>query len=171
MRLIVQLIFNKNILLLISIWFLGTSCVSEVPKVGKKPVDAHFSKQKIFFGTYDSIWRAAQLALKYPIALNNMDQGILETDFIKADDGFFSPTNEIIPSSGIRYKITLTISKGKVEGKASVRVNIAKLIERKRDFFSDPEILPSDGIEEKVIFYRMERELIIDEALKKALKN
>jgi hypothetical protein len=50
-------------------------------------------------------------------------------------------------------------------------VNIAKLIERKRDFFSDPEILPSDGIEEKVIFYRMERELIIDEALKKALKN
>jgi hypothetical protein len=40
-------------------------------------------------------------------------------------------------------------------------------MEKQRDFFSDPENIESDGMEEKVIFYRMGRELTIDEAIKK----
>lgn len=36
-----------------------------------------------------------------------------------------------------------------------------------KDFFSDVEILDSDGLEEKTLFYRMERELLIEEAIKK----
>ena len=90
--------------------------------------------------------------------------------YIKADDGFISPTDEAAPSSGIRYKITLTMAKGRSEGRESVRVIISKVVERKRDFFSDPEELASDGLEEKIIFYRIERELLIDEALKRAAK-
>jgi hypothetical protein len=145
------------------------SC-SSTPKVAPKVRDSQFSFQKIFYFPYDNVWRAAQLSLKYPIAINNMDHGVLETDFIKADDGFIAPVEEKIPSSGIRYKITLTLAKGKTEGRESVRVTINKYLEKKRDFFSEAEVLPTDGLEEKVIFYRMERELIIDEALKKAAR-
>jgi hypothetical protein len=64
----------------------------------------------------------------------------------------------------------MILAKGKVEGREGIRVTINKNIEKKRDFFSEAEVLPTDGLEEKVIFYRMERELIIDEALKKAAK-
>lgn len=130
-----------------------------------------FSNLKIFYASYDNVWRAAQLALKYPVSVNNMDNGILETDYIKADDGFMSPDDPKQLSSGIRYKITMILARGKVEGRESVRVTINKAIEKKRDFFADPESLPTDGLEEKVIFYRMERELTIDEALKRAAKN
>lgn len=126
--------------------------------------------QKIFYFPYDSVWRAAQLALKYPIAINNMDNGVLETDLIKADDGFLAPGEAKTPSSGVRYKITLVLAKGKVDGRESVRVTVSKSIEKKRDFFSDPETLNTDGLEEMTIFYRIERELLIDEALKKAAK-
>jgi hypothetical protein len=143
--------------------------MTATPKAPQKKNQV-FNYQKVFFSTYDSVWRAAQLSLRYPIASNNMDHGILETDYIKADDGFISPTVDDVPSSGIRYKITLTLAKGKVEGKESVRVTITKNLERRRDFFSDPEPLVSDGLEEKIIFYRMERELLIDEALRKAAK-
>lgn len=124
--------------------------------------------QKVFYFPYDSVWRAAQLAVKYPISVNNMDNGILETEFIRASEGFSSPVEESQPSSGVRYKITLVLAKGRVNNKESVRVTITKAVEKNRDFFSESEALPSDGLEEKVIFYRLERELVIEEALKKA---
>ena len=99
-----------------------------------------------------------------------MDNGTLETDWIKAADGFQNPEAEKEPSAGLKYKISLTLVKGKIEGKESVRVTMTKKIERQRDFFSEPESLESDGLEEKIIFYRIEREIIVDEGLKKASK-
>lgn len=168
MRLTVRLI--SNLVLLIYLVSCLVSCANGTPGIQKKKKDQVYNAQKVFFGTYDSVWRAAQLSLRYPIATNNMDHGILETDYIKGDDGFISPTVDEIPSSGIRYKIALTLAKGKVDGRESVRVTITKNVERRRDFFSEPELLVSDGLEEKILFYRMERELLIDEALKKAAR-
>lgn len=128
------------------------------------------SNQRVFAYPFESVWRAAQLALKYPIAVNNMDNGNLETDWIKAADGFQNPEAEKEPSAGVKYKISMILVKGKLEGKESVRVTLTKKIERQRDFFSDPEPVDSDGLEEKIIFYRIEREIIVDEGLKKAAK-
>ncbi len=147
------------------------SCASSKPPAMKTKNLSKPIYQKVFYFSYDQVWRAAQLALKYPIAVNNMDHGVLETDFTKADDGFFAPGKEPLPSAGIRYKIAMVMAKGRVEGRDGVRVTINKVIEKKRDFFSDPENLISDGLEEQVLFYRMERELVIEEALKKAAKS
>lgn len=163
MRLTVRLISNLLFGCLLA------SCVSPAPVSRTKDLSRPIH-QKVFYFPYDNVWRAAQLALKYPISVNNMDHGVLETDFIKADDGYIAPDAKKIPSSGIRYKITMIIAKGRVEGREGVRVTINKQVEKKRDFFSESETLPSDGLEEKVLFYRMERELVIDEALKKAAK-
>lgn len=138
----------------------------------KKP-SAHarmgqISKQKVFFATYDQVWRAAHAVLKYPIAQENQDTGVIETEYIKGIDGWLPPNEQRPPSSGIRYKLTMTFAKGKTEGRESVRVTIDKRMEILRDFFSEPESMESDGLEEKIIFYRIERELIINDALKKA---
>jgi hypothetical protein len=153
--------------LLVSVFFSNGCSTAPVTKNSERVLREN-TNQRVFYFPYDSVWRAAQLALKYPIAVNNMDNGILETDFIKALDGFTAPHETKRPSDGIRYKITLSLARGRVDGRESVRVNIIKTLEKKRDFFSEPESLESDGLEEKVIFYRIERELIVEEALKKA---
>jgi hypothetical protein len=46
-------------------------------------------------------------------------------------------------------------------------VTVGKKIERQRDFFDDGQTLESDGWEENVILYRIERELAVDVALTK----
>lgn len=122
---------------------------------------------RVYFASYEAVWRAAQLALKYPISVNNMDNGVLETDWVRALEGFNPPGSGKIPSSGIRYKISLNMVKGRSGGRESVRVTLRKNLERQRDFFSDPEPMLSDGLEENVILYRIERELIIQDALRK----
>ncbi|MGZ3771532.1 MAG: hypothetical protein ACXVCP_18240 [Bdellovibrio sp.] len=137
----------------------------------KKP-SAHarmgqINKQKVFFAPYDTVWRAAHSVIKYPIAQENQDNGIIETEYIKGLDGWMPPNEQRPPSSGIRYKLTLIFAKGTTDGRESTRVTIDKRMEILRDFFSEPETMESDGLEEKIIFYRIERELIINEVLKK----
>jgi hypothetical protein len=124
--------------------------------------------QKIFFAATDSVWKAAHTTIKYTIAVENQDTGYLETEYIKGVDGFLPPETQKTPSAGIRYKLIFNFAKGKTEGRESTRVTVEKKIERLRDFFSEPDLIPSDGLEEKVIFYRIEREILIAEALKKA---
>lgn len=135
--------------------------VSDLPDLKKN------SYHKVFPYNYESVWRAAQLTLKYPIAVNNMENGVLETEWVRGIDGFLAPGASREPSAGIRYKISLMLVKGKLDGKQSVRMTIAKKMERQKDFFSDVDTLVSDGLEEKVLFYRIEREILIEEALKK----
>lgn len=126
------------------------------------------SKQRVFFADYDLVWRAAHAVIKYPLAVDNQDTGVLETEYIKGVDGWLPPETKKAPSSGIRYKLTLLFAKGKTDGRDATRVTIDKKVEILRDFFSEPEQIESDGLEEKIIFYRMERELVIGEALRKA---
>lgn len=125
--------------------------------------------QKIFYANYDLVWKAALTVLKYSITDQNQETGHIETDFVKASDGgWLRPDAVKMPSSGVRYKILMSFVRVKTEsGKYGVKVTIDKRIEKAKDFFSDPESLDSDGLEEKTIFYRMERELLIEEAIKK----
>lgn len=125
------------------------------------------SRQRVFFANYDLVWRAAHAVVRYPLSVDNQDTGVIETEYIKGVDGWVPPETSISPSSGIRYRITLLFAKGKTDGREATRVTIDKHVEILRDFFSQPETIESDGLEEKIIFYRIERELIINEALKK----
>lgn len=125
------------------------------------------SRQRVFFANYDLVWRAAHAVVKYPLSVDNQDTGVIETENIKGVDGWVPPESSVSPSSGIRYKITLLFAKGKTDGREATRVTIDKHVEILRDFFSEPETIESDGLEEKIIFYRIERELIINEALRK----
>ncbi len=123
--------------------------------------------QQEYLASYEAVWRAAQISVRYPISLNNMDTGQLETDWIRALEGFLAPDQKKSPSSGMRYKIILTLVRGRKVNRPTVRVTLRKVVERQRDFFAEPESVATDGLEEKIILYRMERELIIQEALKK----
>lgn len=162
----VRWITNSALILFISI--VGAGCAL-VEKAAPRPEEVvkKQTRQKIFLAPYDEVWRAAHTALKYPIVNENQDTGIIETEFIKAQDGFIPP-DQPIPSSGLRYKIIMVFAKGRTQGRESVRVTIDKKVEKLRDFFSDAETVNSDGLEEKILFYRIERELLITKGLKRA---
>ena len=148
-----------------------TSCVHLGPeKLGPdRDVDQlPVSKQRIYFSSFDSVWHAAHAVLKYTIANENPDTGTIETEYIKGVDGWIAPEEKKPTSTGLRYKIIVTLAKGNAVGRESTRVTVEKRIEVLKDFFSDPTVLESDGLEESAIFYRLERELIINDALKKA---
>lgn len=133
----------------------------------KEMIEKYRPHEKTFTAEPDSVWKAAQKALKYPIAVDNIDQGILETDWIRGEDGFVAAHEKKELSEGMRSKITLRILKGKRNQRTVTRVTVTKKIERQRDFFDDGQSLDSDGWEEKIILYRIERELAIDLALTK----
>jgi hypothetical protein len=134
----------------------------------KKPTTTDPSYTKIYNFPYDQVWRAAQLSLRYPLSINNMDAGKMETDYVRAVEGYQGPTPSTIPiKNGTRYKILVTMLKGKIADKDSVRVTVIKKIEDQKDFFSEPSSVPTDGIEEKILLYRIDRELNIDDILKK----
>ncbi|WP_413568305.1 hypothetical protein ACLWBD_11745 [Bdellovibrio sp. HCB117] len=161
---------SKKILVLLVIL---TGCTLFGCSLFDKKPSAHqrmgqINKQKVFYASYDAVWRAAHAVLKYPIAQENQDTGVIETEYIKGLDGWLPPNEQRPPSSGIRYKLIMTFAKGTTQGRESTRVTIDKRMEILRDFFSEPEPMESDGLEEKIIFYRIERELVINEALKRA---
>lgn len=129
------------------------------------------SQQKIFFAPYDEVWKSAHSVIKYTIAAENQDFGVIETDYIKAVDGWLPPFRTRPQYTSSRYKLILSFARGKKgESQETVRVTIDKKIEVFKDFISEVKTVNSDGFEEKAIFYRMERELIIAKALKKALE-
>lgn len=130
--------------------------------------------EKVYSGSFDDVWRATQLALQsptsYPLRLNNSETGVIETEFIKGSLIWQAPNSESSPGGGYAYKIVARVIKGSLSGKTAYKVTLQKTIQVQRDFFSEPETLPSDGLEEKVILYRIERELQLDRAIKRFSK-
>ena len=128
--------------------------------------------QKVFVGTYDSVWKSIQLALiKYPIRVNDMDAGVIETDLIKGDSVWLAPHESKRVSAGRQYKISISVIKGNIgEGKQAFKVTIAKKSELQTNFFSDSQPVLSDGLEESALMYRISREIHINNLLKHASK-
>lgn len=123
---------------------------------------------RVFKAPFDEVWRAAQKALiLYPIRTNNSDTGLLQTDYVKGNKAFIPPGQVEPYSNGYRYRLHLKVLKGAKRSTHATKVVIEKLPEIQRDFFAQPEELQSDGIEEQVILYRIERELVIEKGIKK----
>jgi len=129
--------------------------------------------QQLYESDYERIWRAIQVVLsRYPIAVNNMDAGILETDFIKVHEGWLPPEHPKVPPGGRKYKINVQVARGATPDSKDtvVRVRVKKIIELHRDFFSAKQEIESDGLEEMTILYRIKREVDVDQGLERAFQ-
>lgn len=168
--------WNRQLTLLSQLWIISllflTSCgLMELQEdKAQRMRTSKLPPSRVYSQPYDSVWRAALTVLKYSITDQNQETGNIETDYIKpADGGWVSPDGSSPISAGIRYKIAISLVRVRTyNGKVGVKVTVEKKLEKIKDFFSDPQPLESDQLEEKSILYRMERELIIEEALKKA---
>lgn len=131
-------------------------------KIGEPLVD-------VFNAKYEDVETALKLALsRYPARVDNTESGIYETDYVKGDARFKPPQSaDEEYTSGYRYRIIIRLVRGNKEGRNAVKVVVLKQIELARDFFATSENVASDGLEEKVILYRIGRELRIRRAIQK----
>ncbi len=133
----------------------------------KEKTQAHLDYSRTFNAPYEMVWRATQQALlNYPMNINNMDTGQLQTLYITGKHRYQAPHNEqeFLPS-GFQYRLNVNIIKGEKRS----RVVISKEVRLQRDFFSPPEDLSSDGYEEKMLLYRIRREILIEKLLKREM--
>lgn len=154
---------------IICIFFALQSCsLFGIKNNSPESIIQNATQQRIFLAPYDKVWKAAHTTLKYTIASENQDFGTIETDYVKGVDGWIPPYKKKPDFYGARYKLIFTFAKGITQGKESTRVTIEKKIENFKNIISGTETIASDGSEEKALFYRMERELIISQAIEKA---
>ena len=128
-------------------------------------------KEQAYFATFEEVWRAANLVLQpYPLRISNMDQGILETDMIRGYKIWAPPFRTSAAKSGESYRLIVHVIRGNFENKPAIKVTILKDATVSVDFFSDPKSVPSTGLEESALLYRIGRELLIERALTKSQK-
>lgn len=129
------------------------------------------AREQVYYATFDEVWKASNVVLQaYPLRISNMDQGILETDSIRGNQVWSPPYKPEGTGAGESYRIQLRVAKGNISNRSAIKVSILKDTQVQVDFFSDPKSKPSDGFEERVLLYRIGREIQIDHALVKAQK-
>jgi hypothetical protein len=112
---------------------------------------------KVFSASYEKVWRAVQLATRrYPIRVNIYDAGVLETEYVKGDRVFSDP-NDIKSPTGQRYRLIVHAVKGTVDKQNMIKVIVQKQLETQSDFFTGFRPADSNGLEERVILYRISR--------------
>ena len=124
------------------------------------PVPSSKEHADVFAAEPDKVWKAIQLAMAaYPIHKNDMDAGLLETKLMIPEKIWQSPVK---PSSKVlssKYKITVMTLPGKLKGEPAIRVIVKKELRYKTNIIDAVKIIPSDGLEEEVILYRIKREI------------
>lgn len=136
------------------------------------PPSSFGPREQVFYANFEEVWQSVNLVLQpYPLRISNMDQGIIETDAIRGYRIWAPPHKSETAASGETYKMVVRVIKGKpMENRPATKVTVVKEAQLQIDFFSDPRTIPSDGLEEKSILYRISREIQIARALARAQK-
>lgn len=146
------------------------ACFIFILGCSSKPKDDPIDKipENEYSASFEETWRAVQQAIiSYPLRINNMDMGQIQTTPIRGATAFKPPTETKNLTGGNRYVLNINVIK---VGPGRTKVTIAKDQEVVRDFISQPEKKNSDGLEEKVIFYRIGREITVERSLLKTKK-
>ena len=113
-------------------------------------------------GDYVQVFKAAQIALNnYPIAISDMESGILKTNYIQNEQIWQPPYHNQLSE----YRYTLSISILRVKNKKAIQITIVKDMEHKRNFISEYKKIKTDGLEELTILYRINREILFQRRL------
>ena len=153
--------YMKHIYILLVIAFFLPHCATqqEVPEI-MHPVS------KMFPGDYQKVWRAAMLALEdYPIEEENNEKGYLKTEPIDVETVWKFPFARNQDLKAAKYTLHVWLRKGYLKDQPTVKVQIVKKIMVQKGFMDEPERVPSNGLEEQGLLYRIMREINIEQAL------
>ncbi len=150
----------KNLLFLF-LFFPACTTIFELPQ------DVTYPISKIFVADYDEIWTALVFALEnYPVEEENKKEGYMKTGLIKGDKIWKLPFNAGRKWPGFQYRIYIYLLRGNTGSEKTVQVQVLKKAFTRKGFIGGLESVPSDGLEEKSILYRVFREIQMDQATK-----
>ena len=168
-------------------------CVSFDEAFRENPDFSH--KTRSYPLEFNKVWKALQITmLSYSLAVNDIEKGLIETKVTEKSPYWLPMYNERSQSlKRLKYRIKIQVIGGKGEEDDDARnwesqeakgenskkrtkldeeknhfrtqVVISKIIKVKRNFFSEIKSLDSDGLEEEIILYRIQRELELEKAL------
>ena len=122
------------------------------------------SYQVVFKAPYSLVWQSVLLAMqKYPIQKEDLEGGVLTTKIIRRYSVWTPPPQSIKQINNRHYKIKIFLEKGLKE---SVKVYIIKNEFINKDFIRQSIPVSSNGLEERVIAYRIQREILMEQKLK-----
>jgi len=148
----------NNKILLFTFFLSLNGCTTTYPKQ-----NTNEPASKVFFANYEKVWRAVMLAIEsYPIKSEDYETGIIQTGFIRGDKVWYLPFPTSISNNELLYKIQINLFKGKVKNELAVQVQVSKQNFIQKGFIEDPVSVPSNGLQEKTILYRILREIEID---------
>lgn len=143
----------------------STGCSTASDKF-KKTLKVGEPVARVYNAKYEEVEGAIKQAMiRYPQRVDNTEAGIFETDIVKGESRFRSPGKSNDESAGNRYRILIRLVRGKNDEKPAVKVIVTKQAEIARDFFAGAEPVPSDGLEETSILYRIGREIVLARAI------
>ena len=160
--------FRKHILNLVR-FFLGTFAVVVcLGGCASKPAgDAFYTR--LYEGTYDEVWIATLKALNdYPLKVSNKDTGKIHSEVVNGpyNDLLFTYPDSIELPERFRYSMKFNFAKlVSDDRKPLVRIRIIKELEQFHDFYTGWVAYPPDGLEEKLLLYRVQHILQMEKKL------
>lgn len=154
--------------LLTFVLLLFSSCASD--DMMSASVGQFEPPKKIYDASFQETWAAIlQIIRRYEIAELNQEAGIIKTEWINntLERNFQESFSNHDAVKSSRYKLIITVVKGKHYGRevTKVRIYLRQFVEE--DFLQGWREVATDGIKEKVILYRIGHLLKIDRGLKK----
>lgn len=152
----------------VGLFILVVGCASQ------QPSDEAF-RTRLYEGNYDDVWLSALKSLNdYPLRVSNKDSGRIITETVNG------PYNELVLTypgpleqpERFRYSLKFSFAKlvSEKTKKPLVRIRVIKELEQFQDFYTGWLSYPSDGIEEKMLLYRIEQVLSMEKALAKSME-
>ena len=154
--------FYFSILFYLFFSCLGVSCNSY--KQFRHMTESFEIPSKIFNTSYHNGWIATlEVIKKYDLELTNQEAGIVKTRWMDntAEINFNESFGSINSIKAAKFKVILNVVKGFRNGQEVTKVTVYKRQLVEKNFLQGWEVLPSDGITEKVLLYRIARTIHI----------
>lgn len=124
---------------------------------------------RVYKADFNQTWQAVlQIMKKYDLALQNQEAGVIKTRWIDntLEVNFADSFGSSDSVKSARFKIILNVVKGYRGTREVAKVTVFKRQMVEHDFLQGWKVIPSDGILEETILYRIERIISIDNKLK-----
>lgn len=125
---------------------------------------------KVFRSNYNQTWLAVLEVMKdYELELTNQEAGVIKTRWkdntleLNFADSFGS--SDAVKAA--KFKVVVNVVKGFRGGKEVAKVTVYRRQMVEQDFLQGWKVIPSDGIKEKIILYRIARNLEINNRIRK----
>lgn len=136
--------------------FMASGCMSAYLKSVGGDTDQLFSR--VFLTDYNIAWDQSVEALKSsPMDMVNRENGMLQTKWIDntAERNLLDSVGSVSNYTKAQYRFRVTVAKGSVDGKNSVRISVQKEQQIQRDVLEGWRNQETDGIQEQSLLYRV----------------